>query len=120
MEVLVVRIMYQIIQSRFIRFILEREEKKQVSDREYIERGALMEFAKKNIGGVIYQRDIDRIPAADVEPVVHSHWQWAISSEKGNGFICYVCGNWKSGGEELPIRCDACGAHMERSGSGDK
>ena len=89
--------------------------------KEYIERGALMEEIRKHIEtiGINAERLVARFAPADVEPVVYSRWQWAISSENGNGFVCYVCGNWKSDGEKLPIRCDVCGAHMERSGSGE-
>ena len=53
---------------------------------------------------------LNAIPAADVEPVVHAHWEW-----KAPYMVCSAC-NRHSINRYRSKRCQHCGAHMERSG----
>ena len=88
--------------------------------KEYIERGALMEEIIKHIDtiGVNAERLVARFPAADVEPVVRGELR--INDQ---GFLeCSACGKTL----RMPLtstyemkRCYICGAHLERSGSGE-
>ena len=116
--------------------------------KEYIERGALLEKAKDFqykhwngtinvfIGTGVSVSDVQSIPAADVEPVVRKHWEWfcEIDSttngyEEDYGWRCSGCRakltDFIADGDvrdEYPVRmrhCPNCGAHMERSGSGE-
>lgn len=76
---------------------------------EYIERGALMEEIQKHIQtiGVNAERLVARFPAADVEPVVHAHWEW-----KAPYMVCSAC-NRHSINRYRSKRCQHCGAHMD-------
>ena len=59
------------------------------------------------------------IPAADVEPVVRGYWM------EEECFVCSHCGmpaTWtkpRLKKQILSSFCCSCGAHMERSGSGE-
>ena len=58
---------------------------------------------------------ISEIPAADVEPVVWARWQ------DGKCTNCDCFGFPRpDGSNEYTIRCPNCGAHTERSGSGER
>lgn len=51
---------------------------------------------------------IDSIPAAEVEPVVHGHW------ERRNGAAwCSACKRYMNHGLYGYRRCGLCGAHMD-------
>ena len=91
--------------------------------KEYIERGALLSFMRDNQQldyGWAY-RIVRGFPAADVEPVVRGEWITVPSSDlsTGRAYKCSVCEKMRYG-SYLPPYCQCCGAHMERSGSGDK
>ena len=92
--------------------------------KEYIERGAALKESFEVLcedGGyrmMVAEEDINAIPAADVEPVVRGELR--INEQ---GFLeCSACGKTL----RMPLtstyeikRCYICGAHMERSGSGE-
>ena len=84
--------------------------------KEYIERGALMEEIQKHIGtiGANAERLVARFPAADVEPVVRGEWRDGKCTNCG----CYGFPTF-DGDNERTAFCPFCGAHMERSGSGE-
>ena len=66
---------------------------------------------------------VTSIPAADVEPVVRSRWKTHIHTlfvfGIDNETYTYECENCHCVEEKQSIRCPHCGAHMERSGSGE-
>lgn len=78
---------------------------------DYIEREAVKKLINIDYGG--YHDAIDRIPAADVAPVVHAHWahlggdEWCCSA---CGFVITTEGSW-----DKPIKkyCEDCGARMD-------
>jgi len=93
---------------------------------EYIERGALIAFVRgvrqrlpkdskdfftRDEMLLNFQQYIECQPAADVEPVVHAHWDkcelfgWKY-------FKCTNCGETISGFPMFPY-CPNCGAHMD-------
>ena len=84
---------------------------------EYVEREAVIDLITRRYENPeICTQEINSIPAADVAPVVHGHW------EPGNP-ICPVCGENKFKDLDADIWCDwqpdfcpNCGAKM---GGGD-
>ena len=109
-------------------------------NKEYIERGALMEEIRKHIEtiGINAERLVARFAPADVEPVVRGKW---TPNKRHAGFmVCDQCRfgipintmvvmecNRRSDEREFCVcagdvelaYCPNCGAHMERSGSGE-
>ena len=88
---------------------------------EYIERDELLKFKADvydEVGHILYAVPTGRIvamPAADVAPVVHAHWEdkgWA-------GMICSNCGENAIEGhydyQVLSKYCPYCGAKMDES-----
>ena len=62
---------------------------------------------------------ITRIPDADVEPVVRGEWQKVYENTTfGAMYRCSTCGETTFNVENYKY-CPKCGAHMERSGSGE-
>ena len=105
--------------------------------KEYIERGAFIDFI--DAGHLRYATEkvfsendlvkmISERPAADVEPVVRANWEREfreVPVKDGSRCVMkvlYKCAG-ESGCKEYSIinskRCPNCGAHMERSGSGE-
>ena len=95
---------------------------------EYIERGAEPKpryidinafFASENINNVYgdyweLKERLDEVPAAEVEPVVHAHWE-GCELFGWKYYKCTNCGETISGFPLYPY-CHNCGAHMcERS-----
>ena len=94
---------------------------------EYIEREAAKEAVKKALAfhsyaGGTAASAIDRIPAADVRPVVRGKW---IKTEirapfDQDEFTCSVCGSWPwwcgVTDANLPNFCPNCGASMVKEG----
>ena len=78
---------------------------------DYIEREVVKELLNINYGG--YLDAIDRIPAADVVPVVHGRW---IADGDGYHWTynCSICA-WKDGYpfNERHNFCPNCGAKMD-------
>lgn len=79
--------------------------------KDYIDRIALLSFLRREAneariyadenGGesIVYAEcledviaDIERIPAADVEPVRHSHWEWMNTNKYTQILTCSTCG----------------------------
>ncbi len=81
---------------------------------DYIERKVVKELLNINYGG--YLDAVDRIPAADVVPVVHGRWahlggdEWCCSA---CGFVLTTEGSWDKPTKKY---CEDCGAKMD----GDK
>lgn len=79
---------------------------------EYLERKVVKELLNINYGG--YLDAIDRIPAADVVPVVHGRWahlggdEWCCSA---CGFVLTTEGSWDKPTKKY---CEDCGAKMDR------
>lgn len=79
---------------------------------EYLERKVVKELLNINYGG--YLDAIDRIPAADVVPVVHGRWahlggdEWYCSA---CGFVLATEGSWDKPTKKY---CENCGAKMNR------
>ena len=98
--------------------------------KEYIERGLVLEgkfaaLVHNDVFDVVGVDDINAIPAADVEPVVRGEWQLLVSKWDRETDIllpprneCSVCKNWIDSFKDYDF-CPFCGAHMERSGSGE-
>ena len=95
---------------------------------EYIERGAEPKpryidinafFASENVNNVYgdyweLKERLDEVPAAEVEPVVHAHWEW-----KAPYMVCSAC-NRHSINRYRSKRCQHCGAHMLTGESRDE
>jgi rubrerythrin len=105
-----------------------------VSDREYIERGAFIEKLKEKITTNylnLYDEDTlestirlaEKQPAADVEPVVRGEWERFEEQDFFtiyDGLKCSICGSKYNPESAKNYKfCPNCGAHMERSGSGE-
>ena len=54
-----------------------------------------------------YKEDIDKIPTADVAPVVHAHW-YTYPDDKQ-----FKCSNCKTGVDLPTLYCPNCGAKMD-------
>lgn len=88
---------------------------------EYIDREAFKEEVRRLSMHYLNEWDtlgvlaaVDRIPAADVRPVVRGKWQW---TETGNDdyeqyWVCSVCGEHNYYESNF---CPNCGAKMEES-----
>jgi len=107
--------------------------------KEYIERGALSKFVRdvrkrlpkdskdfftRDEMLLNFQQYVELQPAADVEPVVRGEWKDGIDFDEQNVYMCSVCKEpyiLESGTpkENKYNFCPNCGAHMERSGSGE-
>lgn len=62
---------------------------------------------------------LNAIPAADVEPVVRGEWKKVYENTTfGAMYRCSTCGETTFNVENYKY-CPKCGAHMERSGSGE-
>ena len=91
-------------------------------EKEYIERGALIEFVKQNtpnIDGDTTMRCVERAlkaaPATDVVEVRHGEW---ISVESDVIFKCSICDaevstSWDYEDENMFKYCPCCGAKMD-------
>lgn len=82
---------------------------------EYIEREKAIELIER-YGSDIAVREIRRMPAADVRPVVHGHWirtanTWTHDLDEASKpiFYCSVCGRYEKIKEPF---CN-CGAKMD-------
>ena len=91
---------------------------------EYIERGALIgaieatEFLTMQDAATTLQL-VTEAPAADVDPVVRGEWQKVYENTTfGAMYRCSICGETTFNVENYKY-CPKCGAHMERSGSGE-
>ena len=95
--------------------------------KEYIERGAFIDFI--DAGHLRYATEkvfsendlvkmISERPAADVEPVVRGEWKdgYVSGVKVSDGAVCSACDCWSA---RRSAYCPNCGAHMERSGSGE-
>lgn len=95
-----------------------------MNKKEYIEREAALEattynpLVEPNTTDIIYltlvtaQKNIRKIPAADVAPVVHGEWCW-----EGKFKACSRCGSYVEWNETLGANfwnfCPYCGAKMD-------
>ena len=59
--------------------------------------------------------NINAIPAADVEPVIHAHWIVFIDEQGNRHMKCSNCGQYWSMAQNAKTfkRCFACGAKMD-------
>lgn len=55
------------------------------------------------------QTIIQQVPAADVEPVVHAHWE-KRDGQTDPGVFCSACGEYEGWTRK---RCPNCGAKMD-------
>lgn len=83
---------------------------------DYIERKVVKELLNINYGG--YLDAIDRIPAADVVPVVHGRFVHDGPRFAGgvDWWHCSNCGGLASGAETRFDYCPWCGAKMDEGG----
>ncbi len=95
--------------------------------KEYIKREVLSEIMNDiaedetcpmNIAADIYQA-VDCIPAADVEPVRHGHWEADVCdrvsmSGKLENLICYKCSVCEMFSCQETKYCYNCGAKMDK------
>ena len=57
-----------------------------------------------------FKNEIDAIPTADVQPVIHGHWKQKLDCQAGILFICSNCGY---GTYNSRLYCANCGAKMD-------
>lgn len=76
--------------------------------------------------GLVIEENIERLPAADVAPVVHGEWIGTWGDGYANGFIVYEefecsrCGCvHHADGEPTWDYCPQCGARMDGGENGD-
>lgn len=85
---------------------------------EYIEREALLEKMKNWHEKVSLIACVTSMPAADVKPVVHGHWE--TNSDRPDTLICSVCkcgfDMWKHDPHNF---CSNCGANLDIQDRGD-
>lgn len=64
---------------------------------------------------VVRKKDIDEIPAADVEPVVRGRWESLRPNEKVRECMCGTCSACRVRSKYIVNtgRCPNCGARME-------
>ena len=93
--------------------------------KEYIERSKVIDIAYWITLESGYERKmvevdcVENMPAADVEPVVRGEWKpWETDDGCYQiGWRCSNCQTTRMG--DIGKFCPECGAHMERSGSGE-
>ena len=79
--------------------------------KEYIERGALMEYADTQPGGLISNKSIQFFPAADVAEVKRG--RWVTTTPHPHCSECFVeC-------RDQTPHCPNCGAKMGGKGEGE-
>lgn len=78
---------------------------------DYIERKVVKELLNINYGG--YLDAIDRIPAADVVPVVHGRWVHLGGDEWYCSACCFVLTTEGSWDKPTKKYCEDCGAKMD-------
>lgn len=81
---------------------------------EFIKREAVIDLITRRYENPeICTQEINSIPAADVAPVVHSHWEHKIRDDGENIGICHNCKypvDWFWGQAKY---CPNCGAKMD-------
>ena len=87
-----------------------------MTDKKYIEREMLIEEARNNkavcqsLADIVDIQDIiNNVPAANVQPVIHSKWE--ISSD-GYYPYCKIC-NVRPENGKMTSYCPNCGARMD-------
>lgn len=84
---------------------------------EYIKRDdALAAMSKHGITkNMRANKAVAALPAADVEPIVHAHWENVGGNDKvGYAYgTCSHCRQEAWANYELTSRCPYCGAHMD-------
>lgn len=87
-----------------------------MTEKEYIEREMLIEEARNNkavcqsLADIVDIQDIiNNVPAANVQPVIHSKWE--ISSD-GYYPYCKIC-NVRPENGKMTNYCPNCGARMD-------
>lgn len=83
---------------------------------EYIERGAFIELVKDiPMWGSVAAMFADRIPAADVAPVVHGRWEWLGPNRLVADCMCGTCSACKVRSKYIvnTMLCPNCGALMD-------
>ena len=103
--------------------------------KEYIERGALIAFVRgvrkklpkdskyfftRDEMLLNFQQYLESQKAADVEPVVRGEWiEEEFKHSRENWDVEYKCSACGKVRYSISNYCPNCGAHMERSGSGE-
>ena len=80
---------------------------------EYIEREAVLYAVERAYDNAAAYERIERLPAADVAPVVHGRWEEA---DDGDGVVCSICREDFCTiylETERFNYCPNCGAHMK-------
>jgi hypothetical protein len=80
--------------------------------KEYIERGALIDFANNRVDCTIDSNDIARFPTADVVEVKHGRWKYY---HKQNIAVCTNCSFERKLDDDFgkAVSCPNCGAKMD-------
>ena len=78
----------------------------------YIEEGAVYGLFDQSGRASLHVGDIDVLPRADVEPVVHAHWIHKPLETDGDLWLyhCSICSNLTA---RPRAYCAECGAKME-------
>ena len=66
--------------------------------------------------GRVIEENIERLPAADVAPVVHAHWKFVSGPDEDNNLqvMCSNCGAGDLHAVEVTVPyCWRCGARMD-------
>lgn len=82
---------------------------------EYIEREVALEAQNKSMNLAECRKRLERIPAADVRPVVHAIWRYktmTVPGGKGQTYAKWSCTRCKGKFKERSNFCPNCGADM--------
>lgn len=79
---------------------------------EYIERDDALNAIERSYWTEGAYERVERLPTADVAPVVRGEWKW--NAERTKPF-CSECGEvpWRENNRNLPNYCPNCGARMD-------
>lgn len=83
---------------------------------DYIKREAALDVVRRTSGDYAAAfAEIAHMPAADVAPVVHAHWENVGGNDKAGiaSGTCSHCRKEAWANYELTPRCPYCGAHMD-------
>lgn len=76
---------------------------------EYVWKSSVSREIRTTVDADDVKFGVDKIPAADVEPVVHARWE-KRDGQTDPGVFCSACGEYEGWARK---RCPSCGAKMD-------